>query len=86
MKKDARVVFEVSVNKLSEKPETKVKAKPLYAFFYQYEAKYGQLAQIIKLEARMKDLYPDDPRLSSFSQRFIIDKFDPTAIRYSDPF
>ena len=69
------------MTRLTQKPETTLKAKPLFAFFYHFESRYGELAQIQKLEARMKELYPDDPRLYSFSQRFVSDNFDPTAIR-----
>ena len=29
----------------------------------------------------MKELFPDDPKLYSFSQRFVSDSFEPTAIR-----
>ena len=78
---DARVAFETAVGKLSQKPETVSKAKPLYAFFHDFEARYGELAQIVKLEKRMSETFPDDPRLSSFSQRFTHEGFDPTAIR-----
>lgn len=78
---DARVAFETAVGRLSQKPETLSKAKPLYAFFHDFEARYGELAQIVKLEKRMSEAFPDDPRLSSFSQRFTHDGFDPTAIR-----
>lgn len=35
----------------------------------------------MKLEARMKDLFPDDPALSAFSRRFYSQGFDATAIR-----
>lgn len=35
----------------------------------------------MKLESRMREAFPDDPKLNSFSQRFIHDGFDPTAIR-----
>jgi len=69
------------VGRLSQKPETVSKAKPLYAFFHDFEARYGELAQIVKLEKRMSETFPDDPRLSSFSQRFTHEGFDPTAIR-----
>lgn len=58
---DARSVFETAVNKLAQKPETIAKAKPIYAFFHDFESRYGELAQIVKLETRMKDLFPDDP-------------------------
>jgi cleavage stimulation factor subunit 3 len=58
-----------------------LKAKPLFLFFHQHESRYGELSSIQKLESRMKELYPDDPKLFSFSQRFVSDNFDPTAIR-----
>ena len=58
-----------------------MKAKPLYAFFHDFQARYGELAEVVKLEKRMSEAFPDDPRLSSFSQRFTHDGFDPTAIR-----
>jgi len=74
-------VFETAVSKLAQKPETLGKAKPLYAFFLDFESRYGELTQIVKLEARMRDLFPEDPTLSSFSRRFISKGFDATAIR-----
>ncbi|KAL9103325.1 MAG: hypothetical protein Q9163_001631 [Psora crenata] len=78
---NARVVFETVVTRLSQKPETTVKAKPLYAFFHDFESRYGELNQIVKLEKRMSDLFPEDPALSLFSKRFLDDRFDPTAVR-----
>ena len=74
-------MFEIAVSKLAQKPETLVKAKPIYALFHDFESRYGELAQIIKLETRLRDLFPDDPLLSGFSRRFIGPGFDPTAIR-----
>ncbi|KAL8858414.1 MAG: hypothetical protein Q9178_005095 [Gyalolechia marmorata] len=78
---NARVIFETVVNKLTSKSENVARAKPLYAFFHDFESKYGELTQIIKLEKRMKDHFPDDPSLSHFSRRFVQPGFDPTAIR-----
>ena len=78
---DARVVFETVVNKLGQKPETVARAKPLYAFFHDFESRYGELSQITKLEKRMSDLFPEDQRLTLFSRRFVQQRFDPTAIR-----
>lgn len=75
------MVFETTVGRLSQKPETLQKAKPLYAFFHAFESQHGELNQIMKLEKRMSDLFLEDPRLSSFSQRFTHEGFDPTAIR-----
>ena len=78
---DARVVFETVVSRLGQKPETKARAKPLYAFFHDFESRYGELTQIIKLEKRMSDLFPEDQRLALFSRRFVQQAFDPTAVR-----
>ena len=69
------------MNKLAQKPENVQRAKPLYAYFHDFEARYGELSQIAKLEQRMRDLYPEDPALSLFSSRFTGQGFDPTALR-----
>ncbi|POR31506.1 mRNA 3'-end-processing protein RNA14 [Tolypocladium paradoxum] len=74
---NARVVFETCVNRLIAKPETLQKAKPLYAYFHKYEAQYGELSQISKLEDRMAELFPEDPKLSYFTARYSSDNFDP---------
>ncbi|KAM0196851.1 hypothetical protein ACHAPA_009988 [Fusarium lateritium] len=76
---NARVVFETCVNRLVSNPETLAKAKPLYAYFHKYESQYGELSQISKLEERMAELFPEDPKLNSFVARFSSDKFDPIA-------
>ncbi|KFA75821.1 hypothetical protein S40288_01953 [Stachybotrys chartarum IBT 40288] len=76
---NARVVFEKCVNRLVSKPETLHKAKPLYVYFHKYESKYGELSQIAKLEQRMAELWPSDPKLSYFTARSSTDKFDPIA-------
>lgn len=78
---DARAVFETAVNKLAQKPETLPKTKPLYVFIHEFESRYGELVQINKLEKRMRDLFPEDPLLRLFSQRFTNQGFDPTAVR-----
>jgi cleavage stimulation factor subunit 3 len=77
------VTFEKAIQTLSAKPETLNKTKPLYAFFHRYESQYGELAQVVKLEKRMREAFPSDPKLSSFSQRYVTEKdnFDPTAVR-----
>ncbi|EGR48994.1 uncharacterized protein TRIREDRAFT_3803 [Trichoderma reesei QM6a] len=76
---NARVVFETCVNRLIANPETLHKAKPLYAYFHKYESQYGELSQIHKLEARMAELFPEDPKLKNFAARYSSDKFDPIA-------
>ncbi|KAA8566719.1 hypothetical protein EYC84_009251 [Monilinia fructicola] len=54
---------------------------PLYVYFHSYESQFGTLDQIKKLEKRMAELFPDDPRLLRFSSRYSVDGFDPTAVR-----
>lgn len=78
---DARVVFETCVNRLTQKPELVQKAKPLYEYFHKYESQFGEQSQIAKLEKRMQELFPEDPKLSHFSDRFSTDKFNPIAAR-----
>lgn len=70
---NARVVFETTVKRLqdNEDPDAKYRAKPLFAFFRRFEAQYGELSQVMKLEDRMRVAFPDDPKLWSFSQRFV---------------
>ncbi|PFH62906.1 hypothetical protein XA68_11225 [Ophiocordyceps unilateralis] len=76
---NARVVFETCANRLASKPETRDKARPLYAYFHKYESQYGELSQISKLEHRIAELFPDDPKLSCFKSRYSSDRFDPVA-------
>ncbi len=75
------MLFETVVNKLTQKPEAVHKAKSLDAYIHKYESNYGELTQIRKLETRMAELFPDDPKLGHFSARFSTDKFDPIAAR-----
>lgn len=78
---DARAVFETIVGKLTAKPENIPRSKPLFLFFHEYEAHFGELAQITKIEQRMATLFPEDPQLQRFSRRFASPTFDPTTVR-----
>ncbi|KAF2175602.1 hypothetical protein K469DRAFT_683864 [Zopfia rhizophila CBS 207.26] len=78
---NARAVFETVVNRLTQKPESVARAKPLFVFFHEYESQFGELAQITKLEKRMSDLFPEDPQLLRFAHRFSTPTFDPTTVR-----
>jgi cleavage stimulation factor subunit 3 len=69
------------VSRLTAKPELLAKAKPLYIYFHKYESNYGELSQIRKLEQRMAELFPEDPKLLRFASRYSGDNFDPTAVR-----
>lgn len=64
-----------------KKPELIEKSKPLYAYFHKYESQYGELSQIRKLEQRMAELFPNDPKLQLFATRFSTDGFEPTKIQ-----
>lgn len=77
---DARAVFETVVGKLIAKPENVTRAKALFVFFHEYEAQFGELTQITKLEQRMATLFPEDPKLHTFSQRYASPTFDPTTV------
>ncbi|KAF2018362.1 Suf-domain-containing protein [Aaosphaeria arxii CBS 175.79] len=83
---NARSVFEILVNRLVQKDGGAARTKPLFLYFHKYESSYGELAQIVKLEKRMHDLFPEDPRLVRFAQRFSTEaepsapSFDPTAV------
>lgn len=78
---NARVVFENCVKRLTEKPDSVHKAKPLFAYLHKYESQFGDRSQIVKLEQRMAELFPEDAKLSHFKARFSAERFDPIAAR-----
>ncbi|PYI34157.1 mRNA 3'-end-processing protein rna14 [Aspergillus indologenus CBS 114.80] len=77
---NARAVFEMTVRKLAANPENVHKTKPIFAFLHEYESRYGDLVQVINLETRMRELFPEDPTLEQFAHRFSTPAFDPTAV------
>ncbi|EPS29918.1 hypothetical protein PDE_04868 [Penicillium oxalicum 114-2] len=79
---NARAVFETTVRRLAATPENAHKAKPIFAFLHEYESRYGDLVQVISLENRMRELYPEDPSLEQFSHRFTTSTFDPIHVRH----
>ncbi|KAL3493807.1 hypothetical protein BJX62DRAFT_199555 [Aspergillus germanicus] len=78
---NARAVFEMTVRKLASNSDNVQKTKPIFAFLHEYESRYGDLVQVINLENRMRELFPDDPTLEQFSHRFSTPSFDPTTFR-----
>nr|XP_036579537.1 cfia complex component [Colletotrichum truncatum]KAF6787145.1 cfia complex component [Colletotrichum truncatum] len=78
---NARVVFETCVNRLTQKEEKKNQAKSLYSYFHKYESQFGELSSIAELEKRMLELWPADPKLAHFANRFSVETFDPIAYR-----
>ncbi|KAA8912258.1 hypothetical protein TRICI_003538 [Trichomonascus ciferrii] len=69
---NARALFEKSVIKMSAE-----EARPLYERFLSYEANYGELAALLRLEKRYKDVYADVTAVSVFSKRYSQDGYDP---------
>lgn len=78
---DARAVFETTVRRLVANRENVHKAKPIFTFLHEYESRYGDLVQVINLETRMRELYPEDPALNQFANRYSAPSFDPLAVR-----
>ncbi|OAT07053.1 mRNA 3'-end-processing protein rna14 [Blastomyces gilchristii SLH14081] len=78
---NARAVFEMSVRRLAANPNNTHKAKPIFAFMHEHESRYGDMVQILNLEARMRELFPEDPVLKQFLHRFSTPAFDPTAFQ-----
>ena len=67
-------MFETFVSKV-----TPDKAKRVYEYFHEYEAHYGDLAQVYKLEKRMQELYPSSVKLTQFSTRYSYHQINPCA-------
>ncbi|KAI1371292.1 hypothetical protein F4677DRAFT_315338 [Hypoxylon crocopeplum] len=78
---NARVVFSQTVKRLKEKAELTPKLKPIYAYFHNYEARFGELAQVKELEKQMAELFPEDPSLAHFAARFATPTFNPISAR-----
>ncbi|KAJ5749978.1 mRNA 3'-end-processing protein rna14 [Penicillium manginii] len=78
---NARAVFETTARRFASDPETVQKAKPIFAFLHEYESRYGDLVQVINLENRMRELFPEDPSLDRFSHRYTTPTFDPVYVR-----
>ncbi|EAW09679.1 cleavage polyadenylation factor subunit RNA14 [Aspergillus clavatus NRRL 1] len=78
---NARAVFEMTVRKLASNPENAHKTKPIFAFLHEYESRYGDLVQVVNLENRMRELFPEDPALEQFAHRYSTPAFDPTTVR-----
>jgi cleavage stimulation factor subunit 3 len=57
------------------------KAKPIFSFLHEYESRYGDLVQVINLETRMRELYPEDPTLDQFTHRFSTPSFNPLSFQ-----
>lgn len=64
---NARALFEKSIKKIDA-----AEAKILYQQFMHYEAEYGELSALLKLEKRYRVLYPEESALDMFMERWDI--------------
>lgn len=71
----------MTVRRLASNPQNVHKAKPIFSFLHEYESRYGDLTQMISLENRMRELFPENPTLEQFSHRYSTPFFNPTAVR-----
>ncbi|KAJ5644679.1 hypothetical protein N7507_010690 [Penicillium longicatenatum] len=78
---NARAVFETTVRRFAANPDSVHKAKPIFSFLHEYESRYGDLVQVINLETRMRELYPEDPTLDQFTHRFSTPSFNPLSFQ-----
>lgn len=78
---NAKAVFETSMTKIERLEDItidqrRVKSRPLLTYMYQFESDYGDLGAIHRLAARMAELYPDEPEVARFTQRFELPNLD----------
>jgi cleavage stimulation factor subunit 3 len=76
---NARGVFETTVTRLLA-ANHKDRTKPLFQYLHDYESRFGELTQIQKLEARMRELFPEDPQLDLFAERHSTELFNPIFV------
>ena len=75
---NARGVFETTVTRLTAAGQAG-KTRALFRFMHEYESRFGELSQIQKLEARMREVFPEDTPMGLFSDRFATEPFDPVV-------
>lgn len=84
---NARVVFETVVGKILGKvtlvQERRERLRGLLGWMYHFESRYGDLAQVRKLEARMRELFGAEPglELERFAERFEVGGFDGVGVQ-----
>jgi cleavage stimulation factor subunit 3 len=83
---NARVVFESTVKKIADAPDMpfeqkRQKCRRLLGYMHEHESKYGDLAQIYKVEKRLRELYAEEPDISHFSHRYALPDFDAIDIQ-----
>ena len=84
---NARVVFETTITKIMNAPNTtldqqRAKCRPLFGFMHNFESKYSDnLDKIHRLEKRMAEMFPDEPDILRFSDRFALPSFDAMQVQ-----
>lgn len=78
---NARAVFETSTRRLTATPANIPKSRILFAFMHHHETRYGDMVQIMNIENKMKELFPDDPVLNTFTARFTSATFNPISVQ-----
>uniref|UniRef100_A0A0W0FHF3 mRNA 3'-end-processing protein RNA14 n=1 Tax=Moniliophthora roreri TaxID=221103 RepID=A0A0W0FHF3_MONRR len=73
---NARALFERVIGTFS--PED---ARPLWERWVRYDYQYGDLEAVHKIEKRMADIYPNDPPIKRFAQRYTYLNTDSIALR-----
>ena len=74
---DVQATFETSLNRFPTTAEGLAKTRPIWIFYRDYQIQYGDLVQVRKLEQRMRNHFPDDPKLEQFATQPSPKKFDP---------
>ncbi|KAK4612177.1 mRNA 3'-end-processing protein rna14 [Fulvia fulva] len=83
---NARVVFKGAISKLNNAErysleQRRKRCRPLLVFMHDWESKYGDYAEIVKNEALMAKLYPEEPEINRFSHRSTLPDFDAVAVQ-----
>ena len=83
---NARVVFETTVTKIMgmagvSDDVKRMKVRPLVEFMHRYESDHGDLSQIVRLEKRMKELWPMEPEESRLARRGEVAGWDGVGVQ-----
>lgn len=78
---NAKAVFETSITKIEKndnftREQKQAKCRPLLSYMHTWESDYGDLVDIQRIEKRMADLYPQEPEILRFVDRFALPSFD----------
>ncbi|KAJ8697549.1 mRNA 3'-end-processing protein rna14 [Pleurotus ostreatus] len=73
---NARALFERVIGNLPAD-----RARPLWERWARYEYQYGELEAVQKLEKRIAEVYPNDPSMKRFAQKYMYHGVDVIAVR-----